>query len=139
MSAALKATVARLEQRIAFLEGVNSAIREENTALKTNGAPGLMAQYNAVVIERDRLAWECSSLRDALRMSELDCRILRGTRFQSTACSSKTVPTAQSPMAAWDHALASRASKAKRRPQPLIKQRWRFKRLIRPRRTGATS
>ncbi len=43
------------------------------------------------------------------------------------------------PMAAWDHALASRASKAKRRPRPLIKQHWRFKRLIHPRRTGATA
>ena len=92
MSAALKATVARLEQRIAFLEGVNSAIREENTALKTNGAPGLMAQYNAVVIERDRLAWECSSLRDALRMSELDCRILRERAFNPQFAQAKQSP-----------------------------------------------
>ena len=102
MSAALKATVARLEQRIAFLEGVNSAIREENTALKTNGAPGLMAQYNAVVIERDRLAWECSSLRDALRMSELDCRILRERAFNPQFTQAKQSPL---PKAQWRHGI----------------------------------
>ena len=92
MSAALKATVARLEQRIAFLEGVNSAIREENTALKTSGEPGLMAQYNAVVIERDRLAWECSSLRDSLRMVELDCRLLRERAFNPQFAHAKQSP-----------------------------------------------
>lgn len=98
MSAALKATVARLEQRIAFLEGVNSAIRDENTALKTNGAPGLMAQYSAVVIDRDRLAWKCSSLRDALRMSELDCRILRERAFNPQFAQAKQSPL---PKAQW--------------------------------------
>ena len=38
------------------------------------------------------------------------------------------------PMAAWDSALATRAAKAKRRSKPQIKQHWRFKRLIHPRR-----
>lgn len=38
---------------------------------------------------------------------------------------------ADDPAMAWDHALATRAAKSKRRPKALIKQHWRFKRLIR--------
>ena len=44
---------------------------------------------------------------------------------------------ADDPAMAWDHALATRAAKGKRRPKALKKQHWRFKRLIRPRRAGA--
>ena len=98
MSAALKATVARLEQRIAFLEGVNSAIRDENTALKTNGSPGLMAQYNAIVIERDRLAWQVSSLHETLRMLDLDCRMLRERALNPQFAQAKQSPL---PKAQW--------------------------------------
>ena len=77
MSAALKAKVAHLEQRVAFLEGVNSAIREENATLKGSGDPGLLAHYNEAVRKVTRLEVRVSELMDANHLLQTECRVLR--------------------------------------------------------------